>query len=63
VVKVLARLVQRESLEFANSLRSVVLAACVDLAIPIPPIGAGVAEETPSGAIDPDGIRSNAWWL
>lgn len=63
VVKVLARLARRESLDFANALRSVVLAACVELAIPIPPIGAGIAEDSPNQAVGPDGIRSTAWWL
>jgi glyoxylase-like metal-dependent hydrolase (beta-lactamase superfamily II) len=42
VVKVLNRLALGESMEFANTLRSEVLSACIDQKLPIPPIGAGI---------------------
>jgi len=42
LVKVLARLTYGESLEFANTLRTLVLNACVARGLPIPPIGAGI---------------------
>ena len=56
VVKVLARLARGESVELINCLRSEVLAACSDLGLPIPPVGAGMEEGPESESIGPDRI-------
>jgi glyoxylase-like metal-dependent hydrolase (beta-lactamase superfamily II) len=63
MVKVLSRLTQGESAKFANELRTTVLAGCSERGLPIPPIGAGVQEGSHSGAVGPDGIRTDAWWM
>ncbi len=63
VAKIFARLTLREPPEFANELRSEVLAACTDVEAPIPSIGVGVEERTPPETVGPDGIRTQAWWL
>jgi serine/threonine-protein kinase len=44
VVKVLGRLSDHEALEVGNLLRNEVLGACAELGIPIPPVGAGLAD-------------------
>lgn len=44
VVKVLGRLTDHASLEVSNMLRNEVLGACAELGIPIPPVGAGLAD-------------------
>jgi len=56
VTRVFARLGRGETLEFVNALRSEVLAACSDLGLPIPPVGAGLDEELPGTGIGADGI-------
>lgn len=63
VVKVLARLSYRESMEFVNALRSEVLGVCSELGIPIPPVGAGVEENRSPAGVGADGIQTQAWWL
>lgn len=57
VVKILSRLARGELPEIANSLRSEVLSACSELGLPIPPVGAGLEEDTGPPSIGPDGIR------
>jgi serine/threonine-protein kinase len=56
VVKLLSRLARAEAFATANSLKSEVLAACTELGLPIPPIGAGVEEDASATPIGPDGI-------
>ncbi len=63
VVKVLARLSQREPSDAVNALRSNVLRSCSELEVPIPPIGAGVEEAAAPETVGPDGIQTQAWWL
>ena len=58
IVKAVARLAWREPLEFANALRSEVMADCTDRGLPIPPIGAGLEESMPRNFISPDEIRA-----
>jgi glyoxylase-like metal-dependent hydrolase (beta-lactamase superfamily II) len=63
VVKVLARLARRESMELLNALRSEALGVCSERGLPIPPIGAGVEDAVQPDSVGPDGIRTQAWWL
>ncbi len=63
VVKAISRLSHREPHETVNGFRSAVLKSCSELEIPIPPIGAGVEEESAPGTVGPDGIQTQAWWL
>lgn len=63
VVKVLARLSHRESIEIVNAFRSEVLGVCSELGLPIPPVGAGVEDRVSPETVGPDGIQTQAWWL
>ncbi len=51
------RLAQGEPPEVANQLRAEILQACADNDLPIPPIGAGLAEGVSMGHVGSDGIR------
>jgi glyoxylase-like metal-dependent hydrolase (beta-lactamase superfamily II) len=44
VVKIFSRLTRQGSLEFVIALRSIVLATCTELGLPIPPVGAGLED-------------------
>ena len=63
VVRILARLSYHEPLDFVNTLRSEVLGVCSELGLPIPPVGAGVADNVSADSVGPDGIQTQAWWL
>lgn len=63
IVRAFGRWVRREPEELANALRGEILAACSELDVPIPPIGAGVTEEASPDIVGPDGIQTQAWWL
>lgn len=56
VVKAFARLARGEPAEVVNALRGEVLAACSELGLPIPPVGAGLEEGAEQASIGPDGI-------
>jgi hypothetical protein len=58
LAKVFARLTQRETQEFVNTLRSVTLNACSERGLPIPPVGAGLEIEGGSQTVSTDGIHT-----
>ena len=49
VIKVFARLVKDERLEFVIAMRAVVLGACSDRGLPIPSVGAGLTGDAEGG--------------
>jgi eukaryotic-like serine/threonine-protein kinase len=57
LAKVFARLTRGEPLAIVNKLRAEILQGCTERDLPIPPIGAGLEEETPSDSVCPDGIQ------
>jgi serine/threonine-protein kinase len=63
VVKVFSRLALGEPLDVVNQYRSLVLRACAERQIPIPPVGIGIEEGSVPEAVGPDGIRTYAWWM
>ena len=62
VVKLLSRL-SADAPALADVLRAEVLSICTEQGLPIPPIGVGIQEQTDTGAIGPDGIATQTWWL
>jgi serine/threonine-protein kinase len=63
LLKAFARVISNESQEFMNQIRSVVLHACSERNLPIPPIGAGLSEATPADPTRSDEGPSQFWWL
>jgi serine/threonine-protein kinase len=63
LMKAFARVVGSQSQEFMNQIRSVVLHACSERNLPIPPIGAGVDEAASAARRKPGEGPDQVWWL
>ena len=57
IVKAVARIGWRESLDFCNGLRGEVLAGCTERDLPIPPVGVGLEEGFAHNFMSPDEVR------